>query len=151
MFSLICSKCAAELQVPNSLAGCLIRCHECEGVTRAPRPADEDDDEAIGDTYQVQTTQDSPGRAREIQNFVKSVEETARREAERKPYRKKEQFPVDLIAGILLTGTGGLMLLRTLGDMVFGGMSISLFTFGILLPIGLILFGAMCLKCWMSE
>jgi F0F1-type ATP synthase assembly protein I len=145
VFPLVCEKCHAELQVPNSLAGCLIRCHECDTVTRAPHP--EVEDEASKAPYVVQTSQETTQHASEIDAFVKDAEKRAEEEANRKPYHKK-QFPVDLVCGIILGGGGLILMLRTL----LGGAEMGLLgtlIFGILFPLMLILLGAMCLKSWM--
>ena len=148
MFAVICPKCRTELQVPNSLAGCLIRCHECDGVTRTPRP-EELEDRSGNPTFAVQTSQETPQHAREIQDFVKDAEDRARKEAEKVPYRRK-RLPIDLICGIILVGGGLLLLLSALLGGGGGGL-FGLLIFGILLPLILILLGAVCLLVWNST
>lgn len=146
VFALVCSKCQTELQVPNSLAGCLIRCHECEGVTRAPQAQESD-----GRAYDVNAGQAAPHETnKEIQDFVQAAMDRAREEAERQPYRQKQQFPVDLICAILFIGGGSTIMLRIMLTIGAGG-PMTTFVYGLLLPLTLYIMGGIFLKCWLSR
>jgi hypothetical protein len=143
VFSLVCPKCQTELQVPNSLAGCMVRCNECEAVTRAP----ELENDAPGESsYPVPLP---PGRSptgnKDVQDYVKELEKKAQEEAERKPYHRGEK-PVDLIGGIALT-IGGFFLASLTLKGTFGSGLIATLIFGTTSL--LMLFGGLvCLLIW---
>ena len=85
---------------------------------------------------------------KEIQDFVKAVEQRAKEEAERKPYHRGG-VQVDLIGGILFI-IGGLLMLWALLRGTFGPSLFADLFFG---TAGLAMFfaGVMCLVIWVRS
>ncbi len=145
MYPLTCPHCQEELQVPNYLSGCLIRCPDCDGVVRAPEfdlvPGDEEGSEPTYVLKQPVVHHERPG---EVQDFLRDLEQKAKEEAEKKPYHRGGVSP-DLIAGLLFIAAGvALFLLAFFSDLGALGM----FVCGILLPMLPIGLGVMCLMAW---
>ena len=150
-----------ELEAPDSLAGCLIRCTECDGALRAPtlhqvpraidwedgKPVELESQEAKKKPEESKPAGANPSpqhpwqRPEEIQEYVAGLMERARKEQEQKPYLRTH-IPIDLIVGGLFIGGGMLLFWRALTS---GDGMMAMLIYGILLPFVLILIGAGCI------
>jgi hypothetical protein len=139
----LCSHCWELVQVDESSldevgAGSAMRCPVCSGAL------DAGSQEAAPVEYQVHTPPEKSHQSKEIQEYVHSLEEQARKEQAREPYHRGRP-PVDLVAGLILVGCGFWVLVNIFTG--GGGLMSSLIN-GIFPALLLILIGAICLIFW---
>ena len=98
MLDVRCPHCQEALEVPSTLAGCVVRCQRCDGAVRVPGLDAEDEIEPGKPNVEVLAgVHHDPQRSQEVKNYVDDLMEKARREAEKKPYSRK-RFPASTLS-----------------------------------------------------
>jgi hypothetical protein len=139
MLRVLCPHCWELVQTDEADAGSLPRCPACAG---ALDPAGREEVNHV--KYEVHAEVEKAHQSREVQEYVHSLEEQARRELERQPYHRGRP-PVDLVVGLILMGSGVLLLVTSFTG---GGGLMSSLVNGIFPAFGLILIGVLCLIFW---
>ena len=146
MFALICVKCHTELQVPNNLAGCLIRCHECEAVTRRRSRTRKTPSPMRPIRFRPSRTR--PKKPRKCWTSSRLPRTGPGRKQSAKPYRQKK-VPIDLIFGLILALIAVSLSISSLIAVADNGL-LATFLYGVLLPLIVMSFAVACFRSWMS-